>query len=98
MKLWIVLVSTQLIPIIKKQVKEFGIPLLGICLGMQLLASFGEEGRGCEGLDLIPGKVKKMNPTDGYKIPHVGWNNIILKHDSEITEDIETGQDFYFVP
>ena len=54
---------------------EIGTPLLGICLGMQLLFSEGEEEGKTEGLNLISGTVKKMQVNNNLKLPHVGWNN-----------------------
>ena len=52
-------------------------PILGICVGMQLFSSFGEEDGGSKGFDWIKGKVKKINLTDkNLKLPHMGWNNI----------------------
>jgi glutamine amidotransferase len=52
-----------------------GKPSLGICLGMQLLASRGEEGGSHEGLGFIPGTVKRLSAGD-LRIPHVGWNDV----------------------
>ncbi len=73
-------------------------PILGICLGMQLLADFSEEGEGARGLGLIPGKVKRMSPTnDTERVPHVGWNSITRKAKSALFSDIDVGTDFYFV-
>jgi glutamine amidotransferase len=64
---------------INKQVIERGIPLLGICLGMQLLTTFSEEGD-VSGLGFINAKTihfKNLNIPGNFKIPHIGWNNII---------------------
>lgn len=74
------------------------IPLLGICLGMHLLASWGEEGGGTAGLDLVPGRVIRLiadSPTT--KIPHVGWNEVHHGQMTNIFSGIESGSDFYFV-
>lgn len=77
-------------------------PLLGICLGMQLLASEGEEGAaetGCvAGLDLIPGRVERMAPGPGLALPHVGWNALHW-HDSShaLAQGLPPGGDMYFV-
>jgi glutamine amidotransferase len=58
-----------------------GTPLLGICLGMQLLFSVGLEDGEHQGLDLIPGCVQKM--TQDSKLPHMGWNTLDLRPDLE---------------
>ena len=50
---------------------------LGICLGLQILLNSSEESPGVKGLGIIPGKVKRLNPTDLIRIPHTGWNRII---------------------
>lgn len=62
------------IPTIRRLVLDEGRPMLGICLGMQLLATTGEEHREAAGLDLIPGRVKRLQAS-GLVIPHVGWND-----------------------
>lgn len=72
-----------------------GKPLLGICLGMQLLASKGEEGGSFEGLGFIPGIVKRLS-ADELRIPHVGWNDVTPKAGENLFAG--TGPDvFYFV-
>lgn len=73
-------------------------PLLGICLGMQLLATRGFEGGEFEGLNLIPGEVQKLIPENrNERIPHVGWNNVDLARPSPLFDGIRSGTDFYFV-
>jgi glutamine amidotransferase len=73
-----------------------GKPALGICLGMQLLASFGFEPNETEGLNIIEGKVVKFQLV--YKrIPHVGWNSIDLTREHYLFEGVKKGVDFYFV-
>ena len=72
-------------------------PILGICLGMQLLASVGEEHGTTPGLDLIPGRVRRFDDSYGSRIPHVGWNSVDLETPSPLFIDIPTGMDFYFV-
>lgn len=74
-----------------------GIPILGICLGMQLLAERGEEGGETEGLGLISGAVVRMTPGAEERLPHVGWNDIELPRSSPLFELIPSGTDFYFV-
>lgn len=72
-------------------------PLLGICLGMQLLATHGEEGGRTAGLDLIPGKVEHLeNVGCRLRLPHVGWNEVHHAERSALLEGIPDGADFYF--
>lgn len=75
-----------------------GIPLLGICLGMQLLATTGFENGKSEGLNFISGEVDIMiesNPKK--KIPHIGWNSINVLKETILFKDINNSSDFYFV-
>jgi len=76
---------------------ESGKPILGICLGMQLLFDFGEEGGHCSGLGLIPGAVKLIAVTEQLKLPHVGWNQLTYAKSHPIFSNIREGVDFYFV-
>jgi len=74
------------------------IPILGICLGMQLLASTGTEGFETEGLGLIDGKVVKFEQTEkNERIPHVGWNEIHFNQQSPLFNNILDKTDYYFV-
>jgi len=83
---------------IRQEVLENRIPILGICLGMQLLATHGQENGNNEGLDLIQGDVVRMVSTDANeRIPHIGWNNVFRKHEHPLFENIQDGTDFYFV-
>lgn len=82
---------------IKRQVSA-GIPLLGICLGMQLLASRSEEGGNHAGLGLIPGDVVRLSPqSEDERIPHIGWNSVEFENNGGLLSDIRSGADFYFV-
>lgn len=82
---------------IKDQVAQ-GIPLLGICLGMQLLASDGEEGGTHEGLGLIKASVKRFAvEAQGLKVPHVGWNEIAYPQGHPFFENLKLTPTFYFV-
>ncbi len=72
-------------------------PILGICLGMQLLASYGEEGGGAEGLNLIQGKVAfHRASTFPLRLPHIGWNDV-NGSDLKLFDSIKNGSCFYFV-
>lgn len=83
---------------IRRQVLERHKPLLGICLGMQLLASRGDEGGLTPGLDLIPGQVRRLDTLGcTLRIPHVGWNDICPAQASPLFARISAGTDFYFV-
>ena len=74
------------------------IHLLGICLGMQLLASKGYENGETPGLGLIPGEVVKFEPgMTAERIPHVGWNEVHFNQPHKLTTGIKDGTDFYFV-
>lgn len=77
-------------------------PLLGICLGMQLLASEGTEGAQekhvIAGLDLIPGRVDRLRTINNLALPHVGWNDLRWKKPIDaLANNLEDGSDMYFV-
>ena len=81
--------------VVKDAVKE-GKPLLGICLGMQMLASESEEGGYHKGIDIIPGRVTRF-PASELKVPHMGWNSLIIKKDIPMLKGIDNGSFVYFV-
>lgn len=70
--------------------------LLGICLGMQVLLSEGEEGGIMPGLGLIPGRVRQLE-APGLKVPHVGWNNVTLRSRNPLFAGLRQDEHFYFV-
>jgi len=72
-----------------------GVPFLGICLGMQLLAEKGEEGGDHLGLGVIKADVKKMVIPNKLSLPHIGWNSIEIGS-AKLFEGIPNGSDFYF--
>ncbi|MEA2452268.1 MAG: imidazole glycerol-phosphate synthase subunit HisH [Actinomycetota bacterium] len=76
---------------------EQGIPVLGVCLGMQLLMTTGTEGGLHQGLGLIQGDVQLLKPTNGERVPHMGWNEVNLTRESPLVGQVESGSDFYFV-
>lgn len=82
-----------------KKAAENGVPLLGICLGMQLLFEEGLEFGSHEGLGLIPGKVVSIKPLiNGNKIPHIGWNSLEFSNpDNGLYKYTENGEYVYFV-
>ena len=74
------------------------VPILGICLGMQLLSNSGEEGGFAVGLGLIPGRTVKMESSStDVRIPHVGWNSVNLRQEHPLFTGIADNTDFYFV-
>ena len=83
---------------IKEALQNPAVKMLGICLGMQLLADKGYEGRETPGLGLIPGEVKLLEPSSlETRIPHVGWNEVHLVSPIPLLAKIASGTDFYFV-
>ena len=83
--------------VLRQQVIDNRIPFLGICLGMQLLASRGFEHGETEGLGWIPGDVIRLAPEDpACRVPHVGWNEV--RHGgAPLFQGLPSGKDFYFV-
>lgn len=76
-----------------KQTKK---PLLGICLGMQLLYELSDEGNGTEGLGLIPGRLLKLVSSD-QKVPHMGWNTCNIAEYHPLVKGLQNKDYFYFV-
>ncbi|MDF2567204.1 MAG: imidazole glycerol phosphate synthase, glutamine amidotransferase subunit [Oscillospiraceae bacterium] len=85
--------DTGLVDVIKQQAQEK--PFLGICLGMQMLFETGSEFQNTEGLGLIPGSVDLMKTS--LKIPHMGWNELVINKKSELLEGLNNGDFVYFV-
>jgi glutamine amidotransferase len=93
---------------LEEAVREKGRPFLGICVGMQLLASRGLEFETTKGLDWIAGEVRAIEPADpALKIPHMGWNTLDVKAPHALLDGIPTGADglhayfvhsYHFVP
>ena len=73
------------------------IPLLGICLGMQMLAEWSEEHGVHEGLGLVPGGVRRFPAKPGYKVPHMGWNTIRRVRDDPLFDGLKMEEYVYFV-
>lgn len=73
-------------------------PMLGICLGMQMLASFGHEGGVTKGLGFIPGQVQRLDQLGcRLRVPHVGWNEVHYEKKDVLFDGIPDSSDFYFV-
>lgn len=73
-----------------------GVPILGICLGMHLMMTASEEFGDTEGLGWIPGRVCRIEPEPGDRVPHVGWNTVSFGTDFVFSTGIEGLRDFYF--
>jgi len=81
-----------------QRVVRDGKPLLGICVGMQMLAEFGEEYGEHAGLGLIAGRVRRLDAMGcTLRLPHMGWNDVEFKPDQPLFESITSGSDVYFV-
>lgn len=74
-----------------------GKPILGICLGMQLLADSSEEFGEHEGLGLIPGRIRRLHPAPGLRVPNIGWCDVRVAEGARLFEDVPDGAPFYFV-
>jgi glutamine amidotransferase len=79
------------------QVAAMQRPLLGICLGMQLLATQGFENGLDSGLDIIPGYVRRLSAAENHRIPHIGWNEVQIEPGNSIYHGLGASADYYFV-
>lgn len=73
------------------------VPMLGICLGMQMLAGWSEEHGLHEGLGLVPGRVVRFPAEPGFKVPHMGWNTIRKVRDDPLFDGLHLDEYVYFV-
>lgn len=80
-----------------REVAQAGIPLIGICLGMQLLFERSDESDGVPGIGVLEGDIIKIPDTPGLKIPHMGWNSLDIRPGTRFYEGIENGSYVYFV-
>ena len=87
----------RLLDAIKGAVAD-GRPFLGICLGTQIIFEFSEEDGGTPCIGLVPGTVRRFQPSDPLcKIPQMGWNTVEIKASHPVFNDIENSSEFYFV-
>ncbi len=82
---------------IRRALENPRVALIGLCLGMQLLAERGHEGGETPGLGLVKGDVKLLRPGEGERVPHVGWNEISVRNGGGMFRGIPDRTDFYFV-
>jgi len=84
--------QTGLIP----KIKALNKPVLGICVGMQLLTSYSEEGN-ADLLNIFPVKTLRFKDSADFKVPHTGWNRVNSEKNNPLFENIPSGSHFYFV-
>ncbi|MBE5940547.1 MAG: imidazole glycerol phosphate synthase subunit HisH [Lachnospiraceae bacterium] len=86
----------ELVDVIKEVVRR-NIPLLGICLGQQLLFESSEECPGVDGLGILKGKIVRIPDKKDLKIPHIGWNSLELQNNGRLFKNLQDGDYVYFV-
>jgi glutamine amidotransferase len=84
--------------VLEREVLDRGKPFLGLCVGMQLLASTGTEHGEHRGLGWVPGRVTRLQPADAScRVPHVAWNDVAFTKSKGLYRDLGDAADFYFV-
>ena len=90
--------QTGLFEAIEESVSRRAVPFLGICVGMQMLATWGREYRDTRGFDWVGGEVTRIVPSDpALKVPHMGWNDLVIETAHPVLDGISTGDHAYFV-
>ena len=89
---------TGLFEAIEDAVKNRSVPFLGICVGMQMMATLSREYEDTQGFGWISGEVVKIEPSGrALKVPHMGWNDLVIEQDHAVLDGIQTGDHAYFV-
>ncbi len=89
---------TGMVEALAEAVLKDGKPFLGICVGMQLLATTGHEYEDTPGLGWIPGDVVRITPSEpSMKVPHMGWNDMVIDRPHPVLDGLQTGDHSYFV-
>ncbi len=83
-------------PKLERLVLEMKVPVMGVCVGMQMLAEGSEENGWHEGLNWIPGKVKKLDLQHSLSVPQVGWNNVTFNNPNPLFSRTSENPNFYF--
>ena len=87
-----------LIPLLNDQVLNRNKPILGICLGYQMMADISHEDGPCKGLGWVPGEVQMLSPSEpNLKMLHIGFNTVHSRKKSKLLDQTEAGTDYYFV-
>jgi len=82
----------------REMVIDKGRPFLGICVGMQMMATWGREYEDTQGFDWISGEIVKIEPSDpALKVPHMGWNDLVIDNPHPALTGVNTGDHAYFV-
>ena len=88
---------SQLLPVLEQRVRKDGVPILGICLGLQIFTRGSEEGT-LPGLGWIAGETRKFPTTEKTrKVPHIGWNNVALQRSTYLFDNLPVNPSLYFV-
>jgi len=83
---------------IEEATVQRGQPFLGICVGMQMMATLGREYEDTPGFGWVGGEVVRIEPSDpSFKVPHMGWNDLVIDHPHPVLDGIKTGDHAYFV-
>ncbi|GGW37622.1 imidazole glycerol phosphate synthase subunit HisH [Gemmobacter lanyuensis] len=83
---------------IEESVRRQGRPFMGICVGMQMMASWGREYTDTPGFDWVGGEVTRITPSDSaLKVPHMGWNDLVIDNPHPVLDGVQTGDHAYFV-
>jgi glutamine amidotransferase len=88
--------KSQLLPVLEEKVRKDGVPILGICLGLQIFTRGSEEGT-LPGLGWIPGETRKFPVESSRKVPHIGWNNVVLSRPTYLFDNLPMNPSLYFV-
>ena len=89
---------TQVFEAMTEAVTQRGVPFMGICVGMQMLATWGREYQDTRGLGWIGGEVVKIAPSDPrLKVPHMGWNDLVIDGAHPVLDGVASGEHAYFV-
>ena len=89
---------TGLAEAITDAVTRRAVPFFGICVGMQMLASKGHEYEETQGFGWIAGDIRRITPSDpALKVPHMGWNDLVIDHPHPVLDGLATGEHAYFV-
>lgn len=88
--------KSGLLPTLEDLVLAKSVPILGICVGMQLFFDSSSEDGHFEGLSWVPGRVEIIDPPIEFKIPHVGWNQLVIKNRAGLFKRTTEGANFYF--